>query len=94
LQRLKHAAVSAQWELAGGATSAEELLEQLVRHSPDVVVIDVRLGPEAERNVREAGGTIPVVRVGDPAEQEGVVTMEALRQAILALPGPGGPVRR
>ena len=40
LRALKAAAVSATWELVGGAATSEELVRQLDDHAPDVVVVD------------------------------------------------------
>lgn len=92
LAELKRVTVSVHWELVGGATSDEDLISQIEAWNPDVVVFDSRLGSDVERRVREAKETVRVVVV-DPGEGEDVYKKERIRQAIVGLPQPGGPVR-
>ncbi|HXF57070.1 MAG TPA: hypothetical protein VNO34_05790 [Actinomycetota bacterium] len=95
LGELKRAAVSAQWELVGGATSVEELGRQVGEWGPDVVVVDGSLGAAAVEAARRARSTVRVVAVGRVDGADLVApTLAEVRDAILGLPGPGGPVRR
>jgi hypothetical protein len=100
LSELKRALVSANWELVGGATGLDELASQVRELSPHVVVID-GLQPEARARVREMSATarIVVVEGRSPLEEaeatdDRVVSAprSAVREAILGLPSPGGPV--
>ena len=90
LTELKRASVTAQWELVGGATSVEELVQQVAEWEPDIVVVEQALGPDAEARAREAKELLRIVVVGS---EEGDASPEAIRNAILGLPRPGGPVR-
>jgi hypothetical protein len=87
LGELKRAAVSAHWELVGGALSVEGLEAQLVQWEPDVLVLDSGLGPAAVARCREARPLARIVVVGEAATE-----IEGVREAILGMPGPGGPV--
>jgi DNA-binding NarL/FixJ family response regulator len=94
LAQLKRAAVSTNWELVGGASSLDELVEQLGEWQPDVVVIDAGLGPDAATRAREARSTVRIVSLGSLSGADEVAdTLEDLKSAILGLPRPGGPVR-
>jgi hypothetical protein len=95
LVEIKRAVTGAEWELVGGAVSAGELLEQVAGYGPHVVVLDADLGPGMVDRVRAASEGIRVVAVGHAAgaDQE-VAALEDLRDAVLGLPRPGGPVRR
>lgn len=94
LAALKRAAVSASWELVGGADSAEALRDQIERWSPDVVVVDGSLGPGATVVVRGAKRRVRLVSVGplDGADAQ-ALSLDAVRDAILGLPPQGGPIR-
>ena len=96
LDELKRAAVSAHWELAGGAASLPELAGQLEQWRPDVVVLEGDLGPAAVGLCRAArpGARIVVVRAVAPAEgaDATIDSLEDVRAAILGVPRPGGPV--
>jgi hypothetical protein len=94
LGELKRAAVATEWELAGGATSLEELAAQVSDLRPDVVVVDAALGPDAVTRAREAKPGIRVVSVGPLGDaDEEAASLDEVRAAILGLPRPGGPVR-
>ena len=95
LAELKRAVVSVHWELAGGATSLDELVKQVDVLQPDVVVIDSALGPEVANIVRERRPTARVVAVGDPMDGADAVADApgAAKDAILGVPPVGGPVR-
>jgi DNA-binding NarL/FixJ family response regulator len=95
LRALKGAAVSARWELVGGATTAEELVRQLDDHSPDVLVVDASLAGVTVDAVRTAAPRARVVSFGFLQGADGVAdSLEAVRDAILGLPPVGGPVLR
>lgn len=94
LNELKRAAVATEWELAGGATSLEELTAQVTDLRPDVVVVDASLGAGAVTRAREAKPGVRVVCVGALADADDqAASLEEVRAAILGLPRPGGPVR-
>lgn len=94
LGELKRASVGVEWELAGGATSLEELAAQVADLRPDVVVIDAALGPEGVSNAKEAKPGVRIVSIGPlPGADGEAASLEEVRAAILGLPRPGGPIR-
>ena len=94
LAGLRRAAVSAHWEVAGGAVGPDELAAQASRLSPDVAVLDGGLGPEAVVVLRRLVPGLRIVAVGRlPGADAEAETLGALRDAILGLPSRG-PVRR
>jgi DNA-binding NarL/FixJ family response regulator len=94
LTELKRATTSAHWEIVGGALTTEGLVEQIDGSRPDVVVVDVELGPDAVRTVREALPAARILTVGGELEgADGWADLDALRQAIHGGPPVGGPVR-
>lgn len=92
LSDLKRAAVGASWELMPGTTSPEEARDQIEEDRPHVLVV---WGPD-EGLVRAAKERIPGLRTvsSDPgAGADSVVkSLDEIRNAILDLPRPGGPV--
>jgi DNA-binding NarL/FixJ family response regulator len=95
LRALKLAAVSATWELVGGASSSQELVRQLDDHAPDVVVVDASLPGVDVAAIRQAAPRVRVIALGSLPGADGVApTPERVRDAILGLPPVGGPVRR
>jgi DNA-binding NarL/FixJ family response regulator len=94
LSELKRAAVSVHWELAGGAISMEELLLQLEEERPDVVVIHSGMATEAVEKVRRLDPNVRIVTIGEvPGADEHAPSIHEVKEAILGLPRPGGPVR-
>jgi hypothetical protein len=94
LMELKRATVSVQWELVGGATSLGELLLQLREERPDVVVVEAALGPQVVPSIRGLSEIVRIVGIGPlPGADEEADTIHDVREAILGLPRPGGPVR-
>jgi hypothetical protein len=95
LAGLKRATVSVHWELVGGAVSAEDLAHQVVLHHPDVVVVDAALGTAAVDVLRGSAPLVRVVAVGPLGGADAVASsMQGIRDAILGIPRPGGPVGR
>lgn len=93
LAALKAATVSADWELAAGATAEQEALRQLHEERPQVIVV---FGP-FERLVAAALEAYPFLRVVADREHPGtsvaVASLEEVREAVKGLPRSGGPVR-
>lgn len=94
LMDLKRTAVSVHWEFVGGATTPDELADQVERFAPDVVVIDASMGAPAVEAARGRRPTVRIVTAGGavPGADAGAST-EGLKEAILGLPPVGGPVR-
>src|SRR6266498_3197670 len=93
LDQLKRASVSVHWELVGGATAVAELEAQVGEWRADVVVVDAALGVEAVRAVRQIRPAARVVSVGEVAGADALAdSMDGVREAVLGLPRPGGPV--
>lgn len=92
LSELMHAAVGVAWELMPGATSSEEALKKIIEDRPHVLVV---WGPD-EGLVRAAKERIPGLRTISSDPDSGadsiVNSLEEIREAILGLPRPGGPV--
>jgi chemotaxis response regulator CheB len=94
LAALKRATVSASWEVVGGATSVEELGRQIEGWAPDVVVVDAALGHRAVATVRSLDRPVRLVSVGPLAGTDAAAdSLGSVREAIVGIPGPGGPVR-
>jgi hypothetical protein len=94
LVEVKRAAVSADWELAPGATDVAGALEQLESERPHVVVA-IGVSPDAVRTLRERA---PYVRIVSDVEapEANVVIHDAtqIRGAVKGMSIPGGPVLR
>ncbi|HEX2089321.1 MAG TPA: hypothetical protein VHI54_05240 [Actinomycetota bacterium] len=86
LAELKRATVTVHWELVGGATSVDELAAQIEEWNPDVVVLDKGFDSGGEARARTVKDTLRIVMVE-------ALDAESIRQAVLGLPQPGGPVR-
>jgi hypothetical protein len=94
LAALKRAAVSVHWELVGGATTIEDLLLQLHDLRPDVVVIGSGTAGDAVEAARRLDPNVRIVTIGEvPGADEHAASIHEVREAILGLPQPGGPVR-
>ncbi len=93
LTDLKRAAVSAEWELAPGATTEDDALAQLDAEQPHVLVV---FG-EFETLVSRAQEGRPYLRIVCDRELPGATVVVGrsgeIRDAVRALPRPGGPVR-
>jgi len=93
LAALKRATVSADWELAPGATSEATALAQLHEERPHIVVV---FGP-FEGFVAAAREAYPFLRIVTDRDLPGATavatSLEEVRGAVKGLPRPGGPVR-
>lgn len=94
MRALKRATVSASWELVGGVADGADLRAQLTSWRPDVVVLQ-DMGEDAVALVRS---TLPLARivsvgVAVPGADAWAGTEDVVRDAVLGLPRPGGPVR-
>ena len=93
LMDLKRATVSAAWELAPGATTEDDALAQLEAERPDVLVVFGEF-EELVSRAREGRPSLPIVCDRDlPGATSVVGRSEEIRDAVRALPRPGGPVR-
>lgn len=94
LDELRRACVGANWELVGGAVSVEALEGQVAEWRPDVVVVDADLGDGAVGELRRIRPSIRIVAVGSLSGADAEApSMQDVRELILGLPRPGGPVR-
>jgi hypothetical protein len=93
LVALKRAAVSAEWELAPGATTEDHALAQLEAERPHVLVV---LG-DFEGLVSRAREDFPYLRIICDRDLPGatavVTSPEEIRDAVKGVPRPGGPIR-
>ncbi|HYU93195.1 MAG TPA: hypothetical protein VEN95_06935 [Actinomycetota bacterium] len=93
LTEMKRAAVSAEWELAPGAITEVDALAQLDAEQPHVLVV---FG-EFESLVSRAREGRPSLRIVCDRELPGATAVVGrpgeIRDAVRALPRPGGPVR-
>jgi len=93
LGALKRASVSAEWELAPGATDFRDALDQIDVERPHVLVTvgawDELIALVAER--------FPGMRIVADRETPGAsavaTSLEEVRPLVVGLPRPGGPVR-
>jgi hypothetical protein len=93
LQALKLATVSAEWELAPGATSEEAALTQVETERPHVLVVFGDFDGLVAR-VRESAPLIRIVADRDvPGATAVAGSYDDVRRLVKGLPRPGGPVR-
>jgi hypothetical protein len=93
LGALKRAAVSADWELAAGASGVPEAIAQLDDERPHVLVA---FGPfeELVASARKRSPSLRVVTDRDlPGTDVAVTSLDEVRDAIRGRSRPGGPVR-
>jgi hypothetical protein len=92
LSELKAAAVSAEWELAPGATNETDALGQIDTERPHILIA---FG-SYERLVALARERFPGMRIvadrDAPGATEVATSLEEVRGLVLGLPRPGGPV--
>lgn len=92
LTELKNATVSAEWELAPGATNEADAMGQIDAERPHVLVA---FGPY-ERLVALVGERFPGMRViadrDTPGATDVATSLREVRGLIEGSPRPGGPV--
>ncbi len=92
LTTLKLASVSAEWELAPGATGEREALDQIDAYRPQMLVA---FGPW-ERLVGLVRERFPGMRIvvdrNTPGATAVAASLEEVRGLVRGLPRPGGPV--
>ena len=92
LRALKSAAVSAEWELAPGATDERGALDQIDAYRPQLLVA---FGPFASL-VALARERFPGMRIivdrNAPGATSVATSLEEVRGLVKGLPRPGGPV--
>ena len=96
LAALKRAAVAAEWEVVGGASSIDDLLVQLAERRPNVLVLDSGLGEDAALRARTIVPHARIVSLGPLPGADAVATaLERIRDAIVdvreARPGEERP---
>jgi hypothetical protein len=92
LAELRRAAVSAEWELAPGATTEDDAIRQLHVERPHVLVVFGSFPTLVERALE----AYPSLRVITDRAIRGAVavgSLEQVRAAVKPSNGPGGPVR-
>jgi hypothetical protein len=97
LTALKSATVSAEWELAPGATDLRSALDQIDAERPHVLVVfgehDELVHDELVSLVRERFPSMRIVTDRDTPGATAVATsLDEVRGLVLGLPHPGGPV--
>ena len=89
LGELKRATVSAEWELAPGATTDEEALAQLHEERPHVMVVFGAFPGLVERALE----AYPFLRVIVDRPTRGATHVGSMEQVRDAVKGSAGPVR-
>jgi hypothetical protein len=93
LRALKAAAVSAEWELAPGATNEADAIGQIDTERPHVLVA---FGPY-ERLIELARERFPTMRIvsdrNAPGASAVATSSEEVRGLLQERPRPGGPIR-
>ena len=89
---LKRAAVSAEWELAPGATNETDALGQVDAERPHILVA---FGPY-ERLVALCADRFPGMRIVTDRDVPGATvvaaSLEEVRGLVMGIPRPGGPI--
>ncbi|MEP6972607.1 MAG: hypothetical protein ABI869_00525 [Actinomycetota bacterium] len=92
LVALKNAAVSAEWELAPGATNEADAVGQIDAERPHILVA---FGP-FERLVDLARQRFPRMRIVTDRDAPGATvvatSLEEVRGLVMSVPRPGGPI--
>ena len=92
LVALKNAAVSAEWELASGATTEADAIGQIDAERPHVLVVFGSF----ERVVSLARERFPAMRIVTDRDTPGATvvatSLQEVRGLLTASPRPGGPV--
>ena len=92
LAALKAAAVSAEWELAGGATDEAGAVGQIDAERPHILVV---FGPY-ERLIALTRERFPAIRIVADRDAPGATavatSLQEVRGLVKGLPRPGGPI--
>jgi hypothetical protein len=92
LATLKGAAVSAEWELAPGATNEADAVGQIDTEQPHILVV---FGPY-ERLIALARERSPAIRIVADRDAPGATvvatSIEDVRGLVKSIPRPGGPI--
>lgn len=92
LAALKTATVSAEWELAPGATDERGALDQIDAYRPQILVVFGAF-PRLVELVRERFPGVRIVVDRDtPGATVVATSLEEVRGLVKGLPHPGGPV--
>jgi hypothetical protein len=89
LHALRSATVSAEWELAPGATSQDEALAQLHEERPHVMVVFGAFPGLAGRALE----AYPFLRVIVDQQTPGATLVGSMDEVRSAVKGPRGPIR-
>jgi hypothetical protein len=89
LDELRRATVSADWELAPGATSEEDALARLHEERPHVLVVFGAFPGLVERALE----AYPFLRVIADRDAPGATVVGSVQEVRGAVKGSGGPVR-
>ena len=89
LEALRRATVSAEWELAPGATSETEAMARLHEERPHVLVVFGAFPGLVDRALEAS----PSLRVIADRERQGAVAVGSMDEVRAAVKGSGGPVR-
>jgi hypothetical protein len=92
LAELRRATVSAEWELAPGATTEDDAIRQLHAERPHVLVVFGSFPTLVERAL-EAYPSLRVITDRATPGAVAVGSLEQVRVAVKPSNGPGGPVR-
>ena len=92
LAALKRASVSAEWELAGGATDEAGALAQIDAERPHILVVAGEYGTLVRRARERVPGMRIVADRDLPGADAVATSLEEIRGLVLR-PRPGGPVR-
>jgi hypothetical protein len=82
LGALKRAAVGTEWELIGGATTADEALAHVRTWFPNILVFDARLGKDVGRRAALLHPGIRTVSVGQTEADVSVGSLDEVRGAV------------
>lgn len=92
LGALKRAAVSVDWELAGGATNESDAIAQIEAERPHVLVVFGAF----ERLIALTRDRFPAMRIVTDRDAPGAsavaTSLKEIRGLVKGIPRPGGPV--
>jgi hypothetical protein len=92
LAALKAAAVSAEWELAAGATNEADAVGQIDAERPHILVV---FGPY-ERLIALTRERFPAIRIVADRDAPGATavatSLQEVRGLVKGVPSPGGPI--